>query len=83
MGIQITVRDGRSGRDRALDTEEGGVVLMQFEGPRFLDEGERLTLPDGSEVEIIGGNEHMGGEDWRQTVFVGNVWNTPDAPPIT
>jgi hypothetical protein len=72
--IQVTVRDGRAGRDPAKVTLEGGEVLAEFEKdfPPF-EEGDRLTLPDGSQVMVIGTAEGLGPSRWTQTIYVGNV----------
>lgn len=81
MAIKVTVRDGRMGRDPGLVDDEGGEVLMAFEAARPLDVGDRLTLPDGAEVVVIGLTEHLGGADgWGQVVFVGDVWKASEPP---
>jgi len=72
--IKVTVRDGRAGRDPAKVTLDGGAVLAEFEKdfPPF-DEGDRIDLPDGSPVMVIGSTERIYGDRYEQTVHVGNV----------
>jgi hypothetical protein len=56
-------------------TPEGwGEVLAEFEhgGPPF-KEGDRLTLPDSSEVMVIGTTDKIYRDRWEQTIHVGNV----------
>ena len=50
----MIVRDGRIGRDPALVTEDGGEILMEFDADHRVEVGERLTLPDGTDVVVIG-----------------------------
>lgn len=76
MQIHVQVRDGRSGRDPSRVTDQGGEILAEFDSPRLHTEGERLTLPDGTEVEIIGVTEDLA--SGRQTLSVGNVWADPE-----
>jgi hypothetical protein len=73
--IRIEVRDGRIGRDPALVTEEGGELLASFDSPEPLDEGARLTLPDGTVVEVIGFQETFNDVHWTQVVSVGGVFD--------
>jgi len=53
-GFRTIVRDGRIGRDPALVTEDGGEILMEFDADHRVEVGERLTLPDGTDVVVIG-----------------------------
>jgi hypothetical protein len=52
-------------------------VLAEFEhdGPPF-KAGDRLALPDGTQVMAISVDQRLGPGGWKQTVHVGNV---PDA----
>ncbi|ROR91000.1 hypothetical protein [Nocardioides aurantiacus] len=72
--ILVEVRDGRIGRDPALVTGEGGEVLHRFETNVPVDVGDRMMLPDETEVEVIGVHEHIG-TTWAQVVMVGNIWD--------
>jgi hypothetical protein len=75
--IQVTVRDGRAGRDPAKVTPDGGEVFAEFEhGSPPFKAGDRLALPDGGPVKVIGVDQALGPGGWKQTVHVGNV---PDA----
>jgi hypothetical protein len=73
--IQVTVRDGRVGRDPARVTPEGGEVLAEFEhgGPPFT-EGDTLTLPDGTQVTVIGTTVSIGSSRWEQTVHIADIF---------
>ena len=35
-------------------TEDGGEILMEFDADHRVEVGERLTLPDGTDVVVIG-----------------------------
>lgn len=73
--VRIEVRDGRIGRDPALVTEEGGELLASFDSPEPLEEGARLTLPDGTVVEVIGYRETFIDDRWTQVLAVGGVFD--------
>lgn len=74
--IYIEVRDGRMGRDPKLVTEAGGEVLATFDSDKPFNEGDRLNLPDGTTVEVIGYEEVLGGpKGWSQILFVGDVFD--------
>ena len=55
--IQVTVRDARIGRDPDLVTDQGGEVLMQYARKTLHEEGDVITLPDGTEVDVIHASE--------------------------
>jgi len=57
--IQITVRDARSGRDPALVTDQGGEVLMEYVRKTMHEEGDVITLPDGTEVDVLHSGEQF------------------------
>jgi hypothetical protein len=81
--IQVVVRDGRIGRGPSRVTAEGGEVLTSFESERPFDEGDRLTLPDGTTVCVIGSTEEVSPTSWRQVVYVGDDFDLPaDLPPV-
>ena len=67
----VVVREGRGRQDPALGSEDG-EVLMEFEADRLYGRCDRLTLPDGSEVEIVGARWDTSGQT-TQTLYVGNV----------
>ncbi len=72
--VEITIRDGRIGRNPAQDTPEGGPILATVERAEPLEVGQRVNLPDGAIVKIIGTKDDiLPGQSWRQTVFIGNV----------
>jgi hypothetical protein len=72
--IEVTVRDGRDGRDRAHDTPEGGAILAALERDQPYDIGDVITLANGDAVVVIGANEQIQpGTSWKQTVFVGEL----------
>lgn len=70
--IEVTVRDGRSGRDRTQDTAEGGAILATLQRDQPYDIGDMITLANDDAVVVIGVNEQiLPGTSWKQTVFVG------------
>jgi hypothetical protein len=72
--IEVTVRDGRAGRDRGQDSAEGGAVLFTLQPDQPYEIGDVITLPDGDVVVIIGERENIQlGQAWKQTVFVGEL----------
>jgi urease accessory protein UreE len=73
--VRIEVRDGRIGRDPELVTEEGGELLASFDSPEPLEEGTRLTLPDGTVVEVLGYRETIIDDHWTQVLSVGGVFD--------
>lgn len=81
--VEITIRDGRASRDRALDSAEGGAVLANLLRDRPYEIGDTITLPDGLSLTVIGDREEMSPRTgWRQTVFVGEQ-SKPLRPKIT
>ena len=78
MGIKVTIRDGRVGRDPAQAKPDGpGGVLAVTERDVPLREGEKIKLDDGTEVVVIGLEQEIGPTGWAQTVDVGDVFETP------
>jgi hypothetical protein len=70
--VHIIVRDGRMGRDRSI---EGGAILAEFDREQPFEDLERLTLQDGTDVEVIRHTEQdSAATGWTQTIKVGNVW---------
>jgi hypothetical protein len=71
----VIVRDGRPGRDPALVTEDGGEVLDEYEleDYRAWKIGDRLTLPDGFEVEVIAVGESLVATRAVTTLTIGNA----------
>ncbi len=76
--VEITVRDGRMGRDPALVSDAGGEVLQVFMTNGLYDVDDRLMLGDGAEVYVIRTEELVGTEPLHQTVFVGDPWEADD-----
>jgi hypothetical protein len=80
MGIRITIRDGRAGREggEAGVTPDGkGAVLGVVEQDELLDIGDKVKLADGTEVVVIGVSETISATGFEQTVHIGNI---PAAP---
>jgi hypothetical protein len=76
--MKITVRDGRVGRKVAPDGK--GEVLGTIEYSGFLDIGNKIKLPDGTNVIVIGLEDNIGQDEIKQTVFIGSM---PAAPSHT
>lgn len=72
--IEVTVRDGRLGRDRTQDSPEGGAILATLQRDVPYDIGDVITLANGEAVVVIGDNQQIQpGASWTQNVFVGNL----------
>jgi len=72
--IEITIRDGREGRDRSRDSAEGGAILGTVQRDQPLEIGDVITLADGDSVVVIGDKDEIRpGESWKQTVFIGEL----------
>jgi hypothetical protein len=84
--IEITVRDGRIGREggkagesqghrsfRQADPSGQGAVLKAFMSNRFYEIDDKLTLDDGTEVVVIGTRKEVGAT-WKETVHIGDIW---------
>jgi len=72
--VEVTVRDGRAGRDRSQDSAEGGTVLTTLERDQPYNIGDVIRLADGDAVVVIGDKQDVGpGQSWKQTVFVGEL----------
>lgn len=69
--VKITVRDGRSERELAPDGK--GIILGTTEHGDVLDIGDKINLPDGTPVIVIGSEELISNAGEEQTVFVGSV----------
>lgn len=75
MGIQIVLHDGRIGRDpNRVDSEGYGEVLATFESDRPFEEGDFVSLPDGTEVKVVGIRETISKDIWSQDLAVGEVF---------
>jgi hypothetical protein len=73
--IEVTVHDGRAGRDPSRLTPEGyGEVLQTFQSDRPIEIGEVLTLDDGTQVRVIGVNESLAPGSWKLAVHVGDLF---------
>lgn len=84
MAIQIRVRDGRIGRDpNKVDMNGFGEVLATFESDQPYDEGDILTLADGTEVKVIGLTENLAPDAWTQDLAVGEVFEVDKQPPTS
>ena len=68
--IQITVRDARIGRDPALVTDQGGEVLMEYLRKTMHEDGDVITLPDGTEVDVLHSGERFSRDTEHQSQIV-------------
>src|SRR6266568_3634755 len=72
--IEVSIRDGRAGRNRDLDDAQGGAILATVQRDEPFDVGDTITLADGTPVVVIGVNDYIrSSESWKQTVFVGEM----------
>jgi hypothetical protein len=73
--LEVTVHDGRVGRDPTRLTPEGhGEILQTFQSDHPIDVGDVLTLDDGTQVRVIGVSESLAPGSWKQTVHVGDLF---------
>jgi hypothetical protein len=72
MAVTIYVHDARPGRDESrVDPQTGwGELLATFERARPYDLGDRLELPDGSEVVVVADAEQTSTASVEQHVHV-------------
>ena len=68
--IQVTVRDARVDRDPSLVTDQGGEVLMEYTRKTLHEEGDVITLPDGTEVDVLHSSETHTDESDHQSQIV-------------
>jgi hypothetical protein len=73
----IRVHDARAGRDgRLADPETGmGELLLTFRRDRPYNLGDKLWLPDGSVVEVVGVAERWYEDAAEQDLSVGDVFD--------
>lgn len=71
--MKLTIRDGR--KDRQIAADGKGGVLAEVEHPGFMDIGDKIRLPDGTDVLVIKVEETFGTKPTgaSQTVFVGSI----------
>jgi hypothetical protein len=71
--MKLTIRDGR--KDRPIAADGKGGVLAEVEHQGFMDIGDKIRLPDGTDVLVIGVEETFGPKPagTSQTVFVGSI----------
>jgi hypothetical protein len=69
--VKVTVRDARRGR--ALAGRAEGKVLMEFETDRLYLVGDRLWLPDDTEVEVIDMRVTYSASGVEETLHIGDV----------
>lgn len=69
--VKISVRDGR--RELELAPDGKGIVLGTIGHSNFLDVGEKINLPDGTPVIVIGSEELISNAAQEQTVYVSSV----------
>jgi len=73
--IEVTVHDGRVGRDPARVTSQGhGEILQTFQSDHPIEVGDILTLDDGTRVQVIGVTDELAPGSWKQKVDIGNLF---------
>jgi hypothetical protein len=73
--IEVTVHDGRVGRDPTRVTPEGhGEVLQTFQSDHPIEVGGEVLTLDGTRVEVIGVTESLALGSWKQAVHVGELF---------
>jgi hypothetical protein len=70
---RVVIRSIGVERDPAFIDGEDGTILAEFDDDRIWSVGDRLNLPNGDEVRVLGFRELLGGADQRSVLFVGEV----------
>ena len=60
-------------RDPAFIDGDDGTILAEFDDDRIWSVGDRLNLPNGDEVQVLGFRELLGEVNPRSVLFVGAV----------
>lgn len=63
MWNHVIVRDARIDRKGGRDHPEAGAILMEFDTDQVYGLGSIVTLPDGTDVEVIGFDERAFGDE--------------------
>jgi hypothetical protein len=71
--MKLTIRDGRKDRQIATDGQGGVLAEVEHQGP--MDIGDKIRLPDGTDVLVIEVEETFGPKPAgaSQTVVVGSI----------
>jgi hypothetical protein len=70
---RVFVRSVDVERDPAFIEGDEGTLIAEFDDDRAWSVGDRLSLPDGDEVRVLGFRELLIGMDSRTVLFVGEV----------
>ena len=70
---RVVVRSVGVERDPALVDGEDGTILAEFDDDRVWSVGDRLNLPNGDEVQVLGFRELLSDVDPRKVLFVGEI----------
>jgi hypothetical protein len=72
---RVVVRFVGAEADPAFIQGEDGTILAEFHDDRIWSVGDRLNLPNGDEVQVLGFRDLLSGVDPRSVLFVGDVSN--------
>ena len=70
---RVVIRSVGVERDPAFMDGDDGTILAEFDDDRIWSVGDRLNLPNGDEVQVLGLRELLSGVDPRSVLFVGDV----------
>ena len=60
-------------RDPAFIDGDDGTILAEFDDDRIWSVGDRLNLPNGDEVQVLGLRDLLSGVEPRSVLLVGDV----------
>ena len=70
---RVVIRSVGVERDPAFIDGDDGTVLAEFDDDRIWSVGDRLNLPNGDEVQVLGLRDLLSGVEPRSVLLVGDV----------
>ncbi len=70
---RVVIRSVGVERDPAFIDGDDGTILAEFDDDRIWSVGDRLNLPNGDEVQVLGFRELLSGVEPRSVLLVGDV----------
>ena len=70
---RVVIRSVGVEGDPAFMDGDGGTILAEFDDDRMWSVGDRVNLPNGDEVQVLGLRELLSGVDPRSVLCVGDV----------
>jgi len=70
---RVVIRSVGVERDPAFIDGDDGTILAEFDDDRIWSVGDRLNLPNGDEVQVLGLRDLLSGVEPRSVLLVGDV----------